>query len=182
LYQRGAHHIAGKLPKVRPLQSRTDVRLRFIGTVVLAMAAALIVFVTTSTSDTSDRAPIVRIAKASRERVLAVFVDSLADRVASDAAIMPELVALGREGASFSVEPCRDRLTYLCLRSILTGYDDASLAAFYQNFERRRDERGDTSSRTPHGSRARAIRLWPKRSPSASCSNGQRSSAAIDPI
>src|SRR4051812_2460859 len=47
---------------------------------------------------------------------------------------MPALSRLAREGASFEVEPCRDQLTYLCLRAALTGHDDSSLLAVADNF------------------------------------------------
>lgn len=47
---------------------------------------------------------------------------------------MPFLTRLAREGASFDVEPCRDQLTYLCLRAALTGHDESSLLALRDNF------------------------------------------------
>jgi len=68
------------------------------------------------------------------ERVVLVFVDSLSEGVAKDAARMPVLARLAREGASFDVEPCRDQLTYLCLRAALTGGDDSSLLGLVDNF------------------------------------------------
>jgi Type I phosphodiesterase / nucleotide pyrophosphatase len=63
-----------------------------------------------------------------------VFIDSLAQHIATDAARMPVLARLAAEGASFEVEPCRDQLTYLCLRAALTGRDDSSLFAISDNF------------------------------------------------
>ena len=63
-----------------------------------------------------------------------IFVDSLGDRVARDSQVMPKLVALTREGVSLEVTPCRDQLTYLCLRALLTGYDESSLLAVRGNF------------------------------------------------
>jgi hypothetical protein len=48
--------------------------------------------------------------------------------------MMPTLGRLAREGASFDVEPCRDQLTYLCLRAAFTGHDDSSLLAIGDNF------------------------------------------------
>ncbi|HET7543109.1 MAG TPA: alkaline phosphatase family protein [Polyangiaceae bacterium] len=67
-------------------------------------------------------------------RVVLVFVDSLAEATATDATRMPALSRLAREGASFTVEPCRDQLTYLCIRAALTGRDDSSLLGLADNF------------------------------------------------
>ncbi|HEX2670528.1 MAG TPA: alkaline phosphatase family protein [Polyangiaceae bacterium] len=64
-----------------------------------------------------------------------VFVDSLSDRLAHDASLMPALNALAARGVSLDVSPCRDQLTYLCLRALLTGYDESSLLALRGNFE-----------------------------------------------
>ena len=64
-----------------------------------------------------------------------VFVDSLSERVARDASVMPALNALSARGVSLEVSPCRDQLTYLCLRALLTGYDESSLLALSGNFE-----------------------------------------------
>ncbi len=50
-----------------------------------------------------------------------VFVDSLSDRVARDTSVMPALNALAARGVSLEVSPCRDQLTYLCLRALLTA-------------------------------------------------------------
>jgi hypothetical protein len=68
------------------------------------------------------------------ERVVLMFIDSLARDIATDAQHMPVLARLAAEGASFDVEPCRDQLTYLCLRATLTGRDDSSLLAISDNF------------------------------------------------
>ncbi|MGC4088993.1 MAG: alkaline phosphatase family protein [Polyangiaceae bacterium] len=63
-----------------------------------------------------------------------VFIDSLSREVATDAARMKYLNELARDGASFDVEPCRDQLTYLCLRAALSGHDESSLLAVADNF------------------------------------------------
>jgi hypothetical protein len=68
------------------------------------------------------------------ERVVLVFIDSLSRDVATDSELMPTLSQLARTGAAFDVEPCRDQLTYLCLRAALTGHDDSSLLAISDNF------------------------------------------------
>lgn len=67
-------------------------------------------------------------------RTVLVFIDSLSREVATDARHMPFVGRLAREGASFDVEPCRDQLTYLCLRAALTGHDESSLLAIRDNF------------------------------------------------
>jgi len=64
-----------------------------------------------------------------------VFVDSLSVQVARDASVMPALNALSARGVSLEVRPCRDQLTYLCLRALLTGYDESSLLAVRGNFD-----------------------------------------------
>jgi len=64
-----------------------------------------------------------------------VFVDSLSERVARDASVMPALNALSARGVALEVSPCRDQLTYLCLRALLTGYDESSLLALRGNFD-----------------------------------------------
>jgi hypothetical protein len=69
------------------------------------------------------------------ESIVVVFVDSLSDRVARDPKVMPNLTALAGRGAALEVEPCRDRLTYLCLRAALTGRDESSLLALHRNFD-----------------------------------------------
>lgn len=79
-------------------------------------------------------APVVIEQRAAGERAVLVFIDSLSREVATDARRMPTLTRLAREGASFDVEPCRDQLTYLCLRAALTGHDDSSLLAISDNF------------------------------------------------
>ena len=81
-------------------------------------------------------APVVVEPRSSRgpERAILVFVDSLSREIATDAERMPTLSKLAGEGAAFEVEPCRDQLTYLCLRAVLTGHDDSSLLAIADNF------------------------------------------------
>lgn len=73
------------------------------------------------------------------ERTVLVFIDSLSREVATNAEIMPTLGHLAREGVSFDVEPCRDQLTYLCLRAAFTGHDDSSLLAVSDNFRPNRE-------------------------------------------
>ena len=75
---------------------------------------------------------------APREPLIIVFVDSLSDRVATNREVMPALSALAARGVALSVEPCRDRLTYLCLRAVLTGYDESNLLEVGQNFDHQR--------------------------------------------
>jgi hypothetical protein len=75
---------------------------------------------------------------APREPLIIVFVDSLSDRVATDGEVMPALSALAARGVALSVEPCRDRLTYLCLRAVLTGYDESNLLEVGRNFDHQR--------------------------------------------
>ena len=73
-------------------------------------------------------------APAAPRKLAIVFVDSLSDRTARDERVMPNLAALARRGVSLQVSPCRDQLTYLCLRALLTGYDESSLIAVRGNF------------------------------------------------
>jgi len=75
-----------------------------------------------------------------RRQLTIVFVDSLSDRVAHDARVMPALNALFARGVALEVSPCRDQLTYLCLRALLTGYDESSLLALRGNFAHARAE------------------------------------------
>jgi hypothetical protein len=79
-------------------------------------------------------APVPIAHRAAPQRVVLMFIDSLARDIAIDARRMPVLARLASEGASFEVEPCRDQLTYLCLRATLTGRDDSSLLAISDNF------------------------------------------------
>jgi hypothetical protein len=76
--------------------------------------------------------------------VVLVFIDSLSRDVATDAQRMPFLARLANEGASFDVEPCRDQLTYLCLRAALTGHDESSLLAIRDNFRPEHEGPPDT--------------------------------------
>jgi hypothetical protein len=74
------------------------------------------------------------------QRLLMVFVDSLPNHVARNPSLMPHLSRLDHQGLSLDVEPCRDRLTYLCLRAMLTGVDESSLLSFHKNFDQQRSE------------------------------------------
>ena len=109
-------------------------RFTFLGFVL-----ALGIFALSSTARVTDsqagKAPPVQIEQGdSTDRTVVVFIDSLSRDVAKNPAIMPVLGRLAREGASFDVEPCRDQLTYLCIRAALTGHDDSSLLAVSDNF------------------------------------------------
>jgi hypothetical protein len=109
-------------------------RFTFLGFVL-----ALGIFALSSTARVTDsqagKAPPVQIEQGdSTDRTVVVFIDSLSRDVAKNPAIMPVLGRLAREGASFDVEPCRDQLTYLCIRAALTGHDDSSLLAISDNF------------------------------------------------
>lgn len=82
-----------------------------------------------------------------------VFVDSLSDRLAHDASSMPALNALAARGVSLDVSPCRDQLTYLCLRALLTGYDESSLLALRGNFEHAPSSSDNWLDRLAHAGR-----------------------------
>jgi hypothetical protein len=82
-----------------------------------------------------------------------VFVDSLSEHVARDASVMPALNALAARGVSLDVSPCRDQLTYLCLRALLTGYDESSLLALRGNFDHARNESDNLLDRLAHAGR-----------------------------
>jgi hypothetical protein len=71
-----------------------------------------------------------------------IFVDSLSDRVAFDPEVMPNLARIGAQGARFSVEACRDRLTYRCLHAALSGEDASSWLALRANFDHRPQQGG----------------------------------------
>ena len=105
---------------------------------VLWLAFALGLFAVVSTARVSDpgarRAAPVAIERRTPARVLLVFIDSLSRDLATNAEQMPVLSRLAKDSASFDVEPCRDQLTYLCLRAALTGHDDSSLLAVADNF------------------------------------------------
>ncbi len=105
---------------------------------VLVLALALGLLAVVSTARVSDpgvrREPLVAVEQHAPARVLLVFVDSLSRDLATNAEKMPVLSRLAKEGVSFDVEPCRDQLTYLCLRAALTGHDDSSLLAVADNF------------------------------------------------
>jgi hypothetical protein len=75
--------------------------------------------------------------------------------VAQDERVMPGLVALGARGASFQVEPCRDRLTYLCLQAALIGHDESSLLTLHRNFQH--DQRGSDSLLDRAAARGRVV-------------------------
>jgi Type I phosphodiesterase / nucleotide pyrophosphatase len=112
-------------------------KLAKYGLLLCAQVLALLVFVLLSraesgrphgTRDVPLPAPV------AHRKLAIVFVDSLSDRVAVDPQVMPNLGALAQRGVSLEVTPCRDQLTYLCLRALLTGYDESSLLAVRGNF------------------------------------------------
>ncbi len=112
-------------------------RVAKLGLLLCAQLLALLVFVVLSRAEsgrpkgTQD----IPVASMRAPRKLAiVFVDSLSERVALDPSLMPELQQLAKSGVSLQVTPCRDQLTYLCLRALLTGYDESSLLALRGNF------------------------------------------------
>lgn len=108
-----------------------------VGLLLCAQLLAALVFVVLSRAE-SGRPQGTRDVACALSRPLRkltiVFVDSLSDRVAKDPEVMPELTHLAGQGVSLSVTPCRDQLTYLCLRAVLTGYDESSLLAVRGNF------------------------------------------------
>ena len=108
------------------------------GLLLCAQLLAALVFVLLSRAESGRPAGThdvpCAVARAPR-RLTIVFVDSLSDRVAHDASVMPALNALFARGVALDVSPCRDQLTYLCLRALLTGYDESSLLAVRGNFD-----------------------------------------------
>ena len=86
----------------------------------------------------------IKIEQRTASPVVLIFIDSLSRDVATDAHRMPYLSRLAREGTSFDVEPCRDQLTYLCLRAALTGHDESSLLAIRDNFRPEHEGPPDT--------------------------------------
>lgn len=101
---------------------------------VLALGFWTLVSTARVSRGTGPRPPVAIEQRGQGERVVLVFIDSLSRDVATNAERMPTLTRLAREGAAFDVEPCRDQLTYLCLRAALTGHDDSSLLAITDNF------------------------------------------------
>jgi hypothetical protein len=71
-----------------------------------------------------------------------IFVDSLSDRVAFDPGMMPNLARMREKGAQFTVEACRDRLTYRCLHAALSGEDASSWLTLRANFDHRPQQGG----------------------------------------
>lgn len=67
-------------------------------------------------------------------QAMLIFVDSLRDDVAQNAKLMPTLASLAASSTTFIAEPCRDRLTYLCLQATFTGRDESSLLSIRKNF------------------------------------------------
>ena len=108
------------------------------GLLLCAQLLAALVFVLLSRAESgrpSDTHDVPCAAPRTPRRLTIVFVDSLSDRVARDAGVMPTLNALSARGVGLDVSPCRDQLTYLCLRALLTGYDESSLLALRGNFD-----------------------------------------------
>jgi hypothetical protein len=118
--------------------SRSGVSLRLRLTLV-GLVLALGFWTLSSTASISKSAaprtpPVAIERRGAPPRVVLMFIDSLSRDIATNAERMPVLARLASEGTSFEVEPCRDQLTYLCLRAALTGHDDSSLLAIGDNF------------------------------------------------
>jgi hypothetical protein len=108
---------------------------------VLALLTAVVAFVLLARGESGRPRTAHEVSlqpSAPRDPLVIVFVDSLSDRVATNPELMPALSALAARGVALSVEPCRDRLTYLCLRAVLTGYDESNLLEVGRNFDRQR--------------------------------------------
>ena len=82
--------------------------------------------------------------------VLLIFIDSLSDRIATDESVMPTVANLRNQGASFTVEPCKDRLTYLCLAAIFRGTDESSLFSLYKNFDHKQMQQQNYFDKVAH--------------------------------
>jgi Type I phosphodiesterase / nucleotide pyrophosphatase len=108
-------------------------RLTVLG-LVLALGLATLTSTARVSRSGGPAAPVALEQRGPGEQVVLVFIDSLSREIATNAQRMPTLARLAREGASFDVEPCRDQLTYLCVRAALTGHDDSSLLAISDNF------------------------------------------------
>lgn len=111
---------------------------------LLALGVAVVTFVRLSQDSEPAPQAIDTRGAAAAEPLVVVFVDSLAEDLVRDRRVMPALAALADRGVTLGVEPCRDRLTYLCLRAALTGRDEATLASLYRNFD------GATPIEEPH--------------------------------
>lgn len=109
-------------------------RLAVVGFVLVLGFWTLASTASISKSASLHTAPVSIERQGAAARVVLVFIDSLSRDIATNAQQMPTLARLAGEGASFEVEPCRDQLTYLCLRAALTGHDDSSLLAISDNF------------------------------------------------
>lgn len=92
-------------------------RLAVVGFVLALGFWTLASTASISKSAALHTAPVAIERQGARSRVVLVFIDSLSRDIATSAQRMPTLARLAGEGASFEVEPCRDQLTYLCLRA-----------------------------------------------------------------
>ena len=112
-----------------------------LGVLVLGLFAVLVSLAAVAlSSGVSGRAPHGVASVEIQQRiaplpVVLVFVDSLSFDVATSSLVMPELQRLSQQAVTFGVEPCRDQLTYLCVRAALTGQDDSSLLALSDDFQ-----------------------------------------------
>lgn len=113
---------------------RRAFRLAIVGFVLALGFWTLASTASISKSASLHTAPIAIARQGAPPRVVMIFIDSLSRDIAKSAQHMPVLSRLAAQGASFEVEPCRDQLTYLCLRAALTGHDDSSLLAISDNF------------------------------------------------
>ena len=112
--------------------------------VLIGLAVGVIAFVLLARGDEPEPALVDVSHDTTPGRVIAVFVDSLSEEVATSSSTMPTLARLAEHGASLAVEPCRDQLTYLCLRAVLTGRDESSLLSLHRNFDN--DRQSSTST------------------------------------
>ncbi|HEY4106644.1 MAG TPA: alkaline phosphatase family protein, partial [Polyangiaceae bacterium] len=135
-------------------------RLAKYGLLLCAQLLALLVFALLSRAE-SGRPPGTRDVPLGRaefpHKLAIVFVDSLSDRVARDVRVMPHLHALAESGVALEVTPCRDQLTYLCLRALLTGYDESSLLALRGNFSHDKAESDNLLDRLAEAGRRVAM-------------------------
>lgn len=72
-----------------------------------------------------------------RGQVFVFLIDSLRYETATDAALMPALVALRGESTFARVKPTRDAVTVPCIRAAMTGEEGTRILAFVTNFLKR---------------------------------------------
>ncbi len=72
-----------------------------------------------------------RVSEAEGRRLMILILDSLS---VEDAAQMPALQKLEKEGFSSEIEPCLERITYMCIKEALTGRSSFSLFGLFVNW------------------------------------------------